>query len=183
MKIRSFTLTLFCIFLLSFSPLHATQPKASIFNGFKATLGAGAFTVLQKVHVKDTLHSGPNIEAGIEYGTCFGESKNYYIGGSILFNAFIPDSFQLSGITLLGEKYRVYPIFFPIFDVMLGYNITPTQQIILASTYLWGVTVGYRHALNNQLYVYGKAVWWVDRLIYQLGVHDAYCVVGIGWSF
>lgn len=159
-----------------------TSISPSKWDGWKVNASAGVFGVLHQLHSNEIKRAGPCFEAGMEYGKAFGSHQQFYVGGSILFNAFIPDSFQLTNITFFGEGQKLYPIFFPLFDILFGYNTT-NSQFIIGSTYLWGLTFGYRHFLTNNIYLSAKCVWWMDRVLFDRGLHDGYATIGIGYCF
>lgn len=173
------------IFFLFFTFTYATADSLAKqrFDGWKVNINAGAFGVFQHVLPEDIIRIGPCAELGIEYGICLGKNQQFYVGGDLLFNIFFPDSFKLAGITLFGQNHRVYPIFFPVFDVLIGYNLSKESQVLIGSTYFWGITAGYRQFIKNNIYISFKAVWWADRILWQQGLHDAYATVGIGFQF
>jgi hypothetical protein len=138
---------------------------------------------LQKVLPQDEKRIGPSFEAGFEYGQTFGSNAQFYLGGNILFNVCIPDSFKTMHLTLFGGNTEVYPVFFPMFDLMFGYNLTQDSQILIGSTYFWGLTAGYRTAISDNMYVSFKAIWWADRVLFKLGLHDFSATIGLGYQF
>lgn len=175
-------ISIFFLFL-TLTALSADPLPKQRWDGWKVNINGGAFGVFQHVLPEDTLRIAPCAELGVEYGICFGQYQQFYVGGDILFNIFFPDSFKLAGITLFGKNHMVYPIFFPVFDMLVGYNLNIDSQILVGSTYLWGLTVGYRQFIRNNMYISFKAVWWADRVLWKIGLHDAYATVGIGFQF
>ncbi len=176
--------TLSLLFLLfSVNAENSSSTTTSRWDGWKFNFNAGIFAVLQKITPIDQKRIGPSFEAGVEYGHTFGSNNQFYAGGNILFNAYIPDSFKLNRLTLVGGESEVYPIFFPMFDVMLGYTFNQDSQVLIGSTYFWGLTAGYRTAISDTMYVSFKAIWWVDRVLFKLGLHDFSATMGIGYHF
>jgi hypothetical protein len=99
------------LFLL-FSVNAENSKATSQWDGWKFNFNAGIFSVLQKVLPQDEKRIGPSFEAGFEYGQTFGSNAQFYLGGNILFNVCIPDSFKTMHLTLFGGNTEVYPIFF-----------------------------------------------------------------------
>lgn len=170
--------------LLVLLPLTASTPlHESRWDGWKFNVNAGMFGILHKMESLEDTRIGASLEVGVEYGRTFGAENQYYLGGNILFNACFPDSFTLKTITLLGKETEVYPIFIPMFDILAGYTINKDSQLLMGSTYLWGLTFGYRTAISDSMYVSFKGIWWIDRIIFKTGLHDISATVGIGYQF
>ena len=179
----------FKIYLLSFltnlflCPSRlCSQSQEYSWAGFKASVNTGSYAVLQKIHDDDKIRLGPAFEMGLEYGLQFGSHNHWYFGSDILFNFFYPDSVEKKTITLL-EEHEVYPIFIPIFDFMLGYSLDDRNQILFGSTYFWGLTLMYRSRISEEFYCSFKTVYWLDRVLFDLGLHDIYATLGLGYVF
>jgi hypothetical protein len=180
---QKYILLLLCVVLTTTTNILASSLITSRWDGWKFNVNAGMFGILHKMEPLEDKRIGASLEVGFEYGHTFGAKKQFYVGGNILFNACIPDSFTLKTITLLGKKTEVYPIFIPMFDILAGYNINKDSQFLIGSTYFWGLTFGYRTAISDTMYVSFKGIWWIDRIMFKTGLHDVSATVGIGYQF
>ncbi|MCP5322753.1 MAG: hypothetical protein H6492_01940 [Candidatus Paracaedibacteraceae bacterium] len=164
-------ISIFFLFL-TLTALSADPLPKQRWDGWKVNINGGAFGVFQHVLPEDTLRIAPCAELGVEYGICFGQYQQFYVGGDILFNIFFPDSFKLAGITLFGKNHMVYPIFFPVFDMLVGYNLNIDSQILVGSTYLWGLTWGIVSLLETiciyHLRRYGGPIVCYGKLDYMM---------------
>ena len=167
---------------LSFSNLSARENEANSLSwtGYKTTMNTGMYGVIQEVFHDDKIRIGPVFELGIEYGYSFGNQDQYYLACDALFNFFYPDSIEKKQITLFGS-HDIYPVFIPIFDFLIGYSLDSKNQVLVGSTYFWGVTGIFRHKITDEFFISFKTVWWADRVLFQLGLHDFYATIGAGY--
>ena len=65
---------------------------------------------------------------------------------------------------------------------MLGYSLDDRNQILFGVLIL-GLTLMYRSRISEEFYCSFKTVYWLDRVLFDLGLHDIYATLGLGYVF
>lgn len=150
----------------------ATEP---MWAGHKLKAGLGSAGVVSEGQI------APVFELGYEYGTYLGP---VFIACDLGFTAFYPETFRPANITLFGEEVTVPPpwqMAIPVVHLSIGWDPTPTSQVLLGSAYVWGLNVVYRKHIADQHFWELQAIWFLDRLIFDQGLHDAYATISYGY--
>lgn len=175
---------LIIIFYIQSNILADAISPYSKWDGWKFNTDAGIFNVIKKNTENYKIITGPCLGFNFEYGKSFGTNKQFYYGFNTVFNAFIPDSLSANHLTLFsGEKLISVPDFIiPIFEFTLGYN-KDNSQLNIGSSYFWGLKLEYRNMFRENTYFFVKSVVWMDKMLFNKGLHDNYITVGIGFKF
>lgn len=128
----------------------------------------------------------PLFELGYEFGSMV--SQHFYLGIDATWILFFPDSFRPQHITLNGGKagHRVSPlmvILIPILQGHLGFRFKDETLVTLGPAYFWGLITTVRRPLNPSFFWEFKTLWFLDRLLFDQGIHDLFLTVGLGFRF